>query len=254
MSDHIYPTKEYHHVLEVKVNNKVYVCKHTNDIPIEEDNYTGSGDIVKRYVKMFGKPAKQKLLAGRRIICECATEDEAYDVEEEIVDWKFVHRKDTLNKVPGGEGGSKGAKRSNKVKADMSNAQLKSHEENPERAKNHSDTMTKLYEDSKNRERQRAAQLKAHEENPEIKKRQSVSQIKRFEDPKEHEKASIAQLKRYEDPKEQEKMSDATKKYYEDPKARKKRSKNQANIWSNRRSVKSVEFVDVLREACRNHK
>ena len=120
MSTDIYPTKKYHHVLEITVNNKVYVCKHSNDIPLEEDDYTGSGDVVRRYVKMFGKPAKQKLLAGRKVLHECATEDEAYNKEEEIVDWNFIHRKDTLNKVPGGRGGRNGIKLSEKTKAKQS--------------------------------------------------------------------------------------------------------------------------------------
>ena len=111
MSDLIYPVKQYHYLLEITVNNRIYVCKHSNYIPIDQDDYTGSGDVVRRYVKMFGSKAREKLLAGRKVLFECATEEEAFEKEGEVVTWKFVRRKDTLNKVAGGKGGHKGAKR-----------------------------------------------------------------------------------------------------------------------------------------------
>jgi len=223
MSTSIY-NPQYHYVLEITVNNKIYVCKHSTDNPIDQDDYTGSGNIVKRYVRMFGAPAKQKLLAGRRVLHECATEDEAYGIEEAIVTWKFVNRKDTLNKVPGGKGGGKGAKLSNKAKANMSIAQQKRIEENR-------NIQLKRYEDPKNR------------------KKTSDANKKRYEDLKERKKSRDAAIKHYEDPKNRERQSAANIKRYEDPEERAKTKRHTINALSNKRAVKSIEFVDTLRSA-----
>ena len=241
MSTSIY-NPQYHYVLEITVNNKIYVCKHSTDNPIDQDDYTGSGNIVKRYVRMFGAPAKQKLLAGSRVLHECATEDEAYGIEEAIVTWKFVNRKDTLNKVPGGKGGGKGAKLSNKAKANMSIAQQKRIEENrniqlkryedPKNRKKTSDANKKRYEDLKERKKSRDAAIKHYEENPERAKNQSNAMLKHYEDPKNRERQSAANIKRYEDPEE-----------------RAKTKRHTINALSNKRAVKSIEFVDTLRSA-----
>lgn len=134
MSKTIYH-RQYHYVLEITLNSKIYVCKHSSNKSIEKDRYVGSGDIIRRYIKMFGGPARRKLLSGRKVLYECATEEEAFDKEAEIVDWKFIHRKDTLNKVPGGKGGLGNKPKSDKFRAKLSIATMKRYEDPEERRK-----------------------------------------------------------------------------------------------------------------------
>ena len=81
-----------------KVNNKIYVGKHkTND---KNDSYLGSGAIIKRAIKKYGKDAFQ-----REILYECENEDAMNLREAEIVDEEFIARQDTYNIKLGGNGG-----------------------------------------------------------------------------------------------------------------------------------------------------
>ena len=169
MSKTIYHRRQYHYVLEITLNSKVYVCKHSTNKPIEKDQYTGSGDIVTRYVRMFGFKAKEKLLSGRKVLHEYATEDEAFDKEAEIVDWSFVHRKDTLNRVPGGRYSRKGKKLTNKTRKKLSKSMTGKKKTEKQKANSRAAAL-KRYEDPEER-RKTSESLKGHECKPETRKK-----------------------------------------------------------------------------------
>jgi hypothetical protein len=82
------------------INNKIYVGVHSTKT--EEDGYLGSGLNLKRAIKKYGKENFQ-----RRILHYCLTEQQAYEIEIQIVDECFVARKDTYNLCVGGNGGAK---------------------------------------------------------------------------------------------------------------------------------------------------
>ena len=80
------------------VNNKIYIGKHkSTDI---NDDYLGSGKLLKRAIEKYGKEHFKK-----EILFECKTEQEANDLEAEIVDEEFITRLDTYNIMIGGHGG-----------------------------------------------------------------------------------------------------------------------------------------------------
>lgn len=82
-----------------RLNNKFYVGKHkTLD---KSDGYLGSGILIDRAVKKYGKENFDK-----EILFECATEEEMNRVETNIVDEDFVSRDDTYNLALGGFGGA----------------------------------------------------------------------------------------------------------------------------------------------------
>lgn len=80
------------------VNNKIYIGKHqTNN---KDDNYMGSGKILKRSIEKYGIDKFKK-----EILFECDSLEEMNQKEADIVDEEFVARLDTYNIKLGGQGG-----------------------------------------------------------------------------------------------------------------------------------------------------
>lgn len=79
------------------VNNKIYIgkqsCKNL------KNNYLGSGPLLKKAIKKHGKHNFKK-----EIIHYCNSENEAYELERNIVNEDFVIRNDTYNIKIGGKG------------------------------------------------------------------------------------------------------------------------------------------------------
>lgn len=91
--------KKYHVVYKTTniVNNKIYVGLHsTNNI---NDNYIGSGYVLKEAIKKYGKSKFRK-----EILYVFNSRDEARKMEASIVDKDFCKRKDTYNLTEGGMG------------------------------------------------------------------------------------------------------------------------------------------------------
>lgn len=91
--------KKYHIVYKTTntVNNKIYVGLHsTNKI---EDNYLGSGFILKSALKKYGKDK-----FSREVLYIYHTRQEARTKEAQIVDKEFCDRLDTYNLTIGGMG------------------------------------------------------------------------------------------------------------------------------------------------------
>ena len=80
------------------INNKFYVGKHkTAD---KDDDYFGSGVLLERAIKKYGKECFTK-----EITYECKSEEEMNEMETDIVDEEFIARLDTYNIMLGGQGG-----------------------------------------------------------------------------------------------------------------------------------------------------
>lgn len=80
------------------VNNKIYIGKHsTFDI---HDEYLGSGKLLTKAIKKYGINNFSK-----EILHICASADEAFILEAQIVNEEFVARTDTYNIKVGGFGG-----------------------------------------------------------------------------------------------------------------------------------------------------
>jgi hypothetical protein len=80
------------------INGKIYIGVHkTNNI---NDGYIGSGLIISRAIKKYGKENFK-----REILEEFDTLAEAYLEESKIVNESFVNRSDTYNITIGGDGG-----------------------------------------------------------------------------------------------------------------------------------------------------
>lgn len=80
------------------INNKIYIGKHQTDN--KDDEYMGSGKILKRAIKKYGIDKFKK-----EILFECNSLEEMNEKEAEIVDAEFVARLDTYNVKLGGQGG-----------------------------------------------------------------------------------------------------------------------------------------------------
>lgn len=89
--------RHYVYVIVNKYNHKIYVGKRKCKCPIENDTYFGSGNILVKKVKEFGRSNFEKI-----IVAELETEDDAYHLESIIVDWDFSKSIDTYNIVTGG--------------------------------------------------------------------------------------------------------------------------------------------------------
>jgi hypothetical protein len=288
MSTDIYPTKDDHSEellkLMIKKHMRVgikYLCKTSKE---DHNKYPGSGTVWKEILKEHGKEHVKT-----KVIFTSHSKSEFKKVAIMLSEkWDIVESKDWANKIKeNGFGG--GGPASEETKQKISDFQLKRYEDSKERKKT-SDAILKAHEENPEiKERKSAAQLKHHAEHPERAEASSKSlsevertdewckniaaaQTERWKDPKERERQSAALTKYNEDPKNRERNreaqlkynkehpekaqehSDALKKFYDDPEKRAERSRSQANVLSNKRAAKSVEFVDVLREACRNHK
>ena len=80
------------------VNNKIYIGKHQTED--KNDDYIGSGKILKRAIEKYGLDKFTK-----EILFECNSLEEMNEKEAEIVDEEFVARLDTYNVKLGGQGG-----------------------------------------------------------------------------------------------------------------------------------------------------
>ena len=94
------PNQDYYVVYKVTnlTNNKIYIGYQKNGKA--DDNYRGSGPLVKKAVDKYGIENFSK-----EILYVFYTEQEAYDKEKEIVNEQFVAREDTYNLTLGGRGG-----------------------------------------------------------------------------------------------------------------------------------------------------
>lgn len=80
------------------LNNKIYIGKHVTDN--KNDDYMGSGIELKKDIDNFGKDNFRK-----EILFECENIEELNKFESMIVNYDFVSRDDTYNKMIGGLGG-----------------------------------------------------------------------------------------------------------------------------------------------------
>ena len=80
------------------VNNEIYIGKHQTEN--KDDDYMGSGKIIKRAIEKYGIDKFTK-----EILYECNSLEEMNEKEAEIVDEEFVVRLDTYNIKLGGQGG-----------------------------------------------------------------------------------------------------------------------------------------------------
>lgn len=80
------------------VNNKIYIGKHQTEN--KNDDYMGSGMILKRAIEKYGLDKFTK-----EILFECNSLEEMNEKEAEIVDEEFIARLDTYNVKLGGQGG-----------------------------------------------------------------------------------------------------------------------------------------------------
>jgi hypothetical protein len=91
---------EFMHILYKTTNTisgKIYIGVHTTDDL--NDGYLGSGTLIKRAIKKYGKEYFE-----REVLSTYDSLGEAFLAESEIVDDKFVSRKDTYNMTLGGGG------------------------------------------------------------------------------------------------------------------------------------------------------
>jgi hypothetical protein len=80
------------------VNGKFYIGKHQTEKL--DDNYFGSGKLLKVAIKKYGKNKFEK-----EILYVLSSEQEMNNKEREIITEEFVARSDTYNAGVGGEGG-----------------------------------------------------------------------------------------------------------------------------------------------------
>jgi len=79
------------------INSKIYIGVHKTDNL--NDNYMGSGLLIKKAIKKYGKENFTK-----SILFEYNNPDDAYLKESQIVNQDFVDRKNTYNLTTGGYG------------------------------------------------------------------------------------------------------------------------------------------------------
>ena len=80
------------------INGKIYIGKHSSQ-NIETDNYLGSGKILKKAIKKYGRQNFKK-----QVLHVFSIEEQAYLKQKDIVDQQFLSRKDTYNITLGGRG------------------------------------------------------------------------------------------------------------------------------------------------------
>ena len=88
----------YVYITTNKINGKFYIGKHSTDNL--NDNYLGSGIMLNKAIKKYGKENFKK-----RILCFCESEEQAFEVEKFLVTEYIVSREDCYNLHIGGDGG-----------------------------------------------------------------------------------------------------------------------------------------------------
>jgi hypothetical protein len=88
----------FHYIYQINVGKKFYIGKRSSKLPPQTDPYMGSGNVVRRYKRMFGTQGMQKI-----ILETCWSEKEALSREHEIVTWKMVRHPNCLNRIEGGQ-------------------------------------------------------------------------------------------------------------------------------------------------------
>ena len=88
----------YHTIYKITnlINGKIYIGKHSTNII--EDNYFGSGKLIRRAIEKYGLINFKK-----EILFIYGNEIEAYSKEKEIVNEDFIYRKDVYNIIIGGD-------------------------------------------------------------------------------------------------------------------------------------------------------
>jgi hypothetical protein len=81
------------------INKKIYIGIHTAKTLMDE--YIGSGTDLQKDIKKIGK---ENFKRENLYICE--SREKALEIEKNIVDYNFLKRKDTYNKILGGFGGN----------------------------------------------------------------------------------------------------------------------------------------------------
>lgn len=92
------------------VNNMIYIGVHKTTTPNKFDGYIGNGVyITQPYTYKYSKTKFQQAVNEfgvknfkRQVLAIFDTEEEAYDLEEQIVDEKFLKRNDVYNMILGG--------------------------------------------------------------------------------------------------------------------------------------------------------
>ena len=94
--------RKYYYVYETEnlVNGKKYIGKHHSNINPEQDNYLGSGNLIKSAIKKYGKENFK-----RRILCMCDSEEEVFEMESYYIDMVLAYdNPNYYNLIPGGKG------------------------------------------------------------------------------------------------------------------------------------------------------
>ena len=97
------------------INGKTYIGKHSSQ-NIETDNYLGSGKILKKAIKKYGR---ENFI--RQILYQFDSQNQALQKQIQIVDQQFVKQEDTYNITCGGYGSWYHTKELIPVKDEFSN-------------------------------------------------------------------------------------------------------------------------------------
>lgn len=92
--------KYYIYKLTNKTNGKIYIGFHGSNKDFLEDNYYGSGVLIRKAVEKYGKEN-----FDREVLYVYESEEEAKEMERNIVNEDFLNRKDIYNLALGGSGG-----------------------------------------------------------------------------------------------------------------------------------------------------
>jgi hypothetical protein len=92
----------YYYVYKITnlINGKIYVGKHKSEIHPLDNGYYGSGELIQRAVKKYGKENFSKV-----VLHYCSSLEEAAIIESKIVTKNFVSNPETYNAHEGGFGG-----------------------------------------------------------------------------------------------------------------------------------------------------
>jgi anti-sigma28 factor (negative regulator of flagellin synthesis) len=171
------------------VNGRKYIGKHsTNDI---NDGYLGSGNLLFKAVKKYGKEN-----FVRTILKEFNTEEEAYLYEEMLITSEIVKNNMYYNIREGGNG----------FNSESSTALW----QDPEYIKKKSESLKKLWEDPKHRELV-SSFMKNLWKDPEYREKMSEHMKNRWKDQEYREKMCKVSNDLWKDPEHREKISNLNK-------------------------------------------